>query len=100
MTERTLREKARRALGLTEHDTLVTAWAERASGPGWLNFPVWVLIQDGNGKHRVECLQPHEQNDALRQLFDISVSCQKAMVSAVRSLVYKPLFEAKAKKRR
>lgn len=31
---------------VTKHNEyqIVTAWAESASGPGWANQPVWVLV--------------------------------------------------------
>jgi hypothetical protein len=46
---------------LAKGERVVCAWAERASGPGWSNFPVWVIVEDYYGEMHRECLQPHEQ---------------------------------------
>lgn len=59
-------------------DSIVTAWAEPASGPGWSNQPLWVIVKDGDGKLREECIQPEEQDQVMRTLYTISASvhCQ------------------------
>jgi hypothetical protein len=58
--------------------SVVTAWAEKASGSGWINRIVWVLLQRrGTNQYRVECLQPEEQGAETRLLFNVS-----ALVSA------------------
>lgn len=44
---------------LGKHDKVVTAYAERASGPGWGNSPIWVIIRSNlDGAYRQECIQP------------------------------------------
>jgi hypothetical protein len=55
-------------------DSIVTAWAEPASGPGWSNQPLWVIVKDGDGKLREECIQPEEQDQVMRTLYAISAS--------------------------
>ena len=62
---------------------LVTAWAERASGPGWANTLIYALYRDGNGQLTLECFQPDEQTAEMRILFDISASATTAMKQAV-----------------
>lgn len=69
-------------LGKYEH--VVCAFAEHATGPGWANQPIWVIIQDGDGKLRRECLQPEEQTPEMRTLFNVSVAANGAMTAAVR----------------
>lgn len=71
-------------LKLRERDTIETAYAEYASGPGWSNTPLWVIIRDGNGELRQECLQPIEFNAEIHQLYKIAAAIQEAMTGAVR----------------
>lgn len=63
-------------------DVIVTAWAELCTGPGWANTPIWVIVSNNNELRR-ECLQPNEQDHALRQLFGISCAVQAAMLKAL-----------------
>jgi len=37
---------------LKDGETVVVAWAEHASEPGWSNQLVWVLIRERGGKLR------------------------------------------------
>ena len=71
---------------ITKDDHIVTAYAESASGPGWANAPVWVVVKDIDGKLRIECLQPNEQSAEIYSLYEISQATHSAMVSAVKSL--------------
>lgn len=68
---------------LRKGDTIVTAWAEYCSGPGWSNTPVWVIVQDRGGSIRRECLQPNEQSPEIYQLFHISAALQAQMLSTL-----------------
>lgn len=72
---------------LAEHEHVVTAYAQRASGPGWSNTPLWVIIQDGNGKLRRECLQPEEQTQTIYTLYGISHSVNIQLVNEVERIV-------------
>ena len=65
----------------TEH--IVTAWAEPAAGPGWANRPLWVLIRDGDGKLRVECIQPADQTVDMHILYSVSAAVHAQMTRAV-----------------
>ena len=71
-------------LKLSEHDTIVTAYAESAHGPGWSNTPVWVIVRNGDGVFRQECLQPEEQTADMRILFRVSESAHRCMTAAVQ----------------
>ena len=71
---------------VTKHNEyqIVTAWAESASGPGWANQPVWVLVRERCGKLRIECLQPDEQSRDIHTLYRVSSAAHGAMVTAVQ----------------
>lgn len=71
---------------VTKHNEyqIVTAWAESASGPGWTDQPVWVLVQERCGKLRIECLQPDEQSRDIHTLYSVSSAAHGAMVTAVQ----------------
>lgn len=81
------------------HDTIVTAWAEPAHGPGWSNQPIWVLVRSQlDGNHRVECLQPHERSAEMSMLYAICHASHAAMTDAVRTHVKKMTASAKRSK--
>jgi len=75
------------ALHLKEHDHIVTAWPESVSGPGWANRLIWVLVQDGNGKLRRECLQPDEQTSEMLSLFAVAAAASNAITTAVKATI-------------
>jgi len=64
-------------------DYIVTAYAQRASGPGWSNTPLWVIVMDESKKLRQECIQPAQQDDAMRTLYNLSEQAHIGMRSAV-----------------
>ncbi len=65
---------------LGEHDTIITADAESANGPGWANQPIWVVVKSRlDGAIRVECIQPNEQSREMLTLYRISEEAHKAM---------------------
>ena len=70
---------------LADRERIVTAYAQRASGPGWGNAPIWVIVRDANGVLREECLQPDEQSAAMSWLYEVSQAAHVAMCSAVES---------------
>lgn len=74
---------------LEKDDRIVTAWAEACSGPGWQNNIVWVLIHGGDGRHRVEALQPGEQGEEILSLFEFSALTSARMLAAVERLAGK-----------
>lgn len=75
---------------LNEHDHIVAVVAEPARGPGWSNTPLWIIVQDGSGKLRRECLQPDEQGDTLRVLYGTAAAVHGALVREVEALTRKP----------
>jgi hypothetical protein len=64
---------------------IITAYAERASGPGWANAPLWVIEQDSNGKITERCIQPSKFTAEIHSLYDISQAAHIAMLNAVIS---------------
>lgn len=64
---------------LRKGDHVVAAYAKLASGPGWSNTPVWVIVESCTGELRTECLQPEEQTPGMQLLYGISASVHQAM---------------------
>lgn len=70
---------------LGKHDKVVTAYAERASGPGWGNSPIWVIIRSNlDGAYRQECIQPADFVPEFIYLYQVSHAAHQAMTRAVR----------------
>lgn len=74
---------------LNEDDRVVTAWAENASGPGWSNEIIWVLVRERGGKLREVAIQPEERSNGLALLHNISATVSQEMVWAVQALLAK-----------
>lgn len=80
---------------------IVTAFAERCRGSGWVNPVVWVVIQKpGTNKYELRCIQPEDQTEAMRTLFDVSAACSESMVKAVVSGRYHETWEMNGAERR
>lgn len=61
---------------------VVTAYAERAAGPGWANSPIWVIVRDGDKRLHQICIQPEERTAHLHYLYDVSAASHAAMKAA------------------
>ncbi|PZR90874.1 MAG: hypothetical protein DI537_17510 [Stutzerimonas stutzeri] len=72
--------------------TIICAFAENASGPGWSNSLVWVIERDGNGRLHQRAIQPEEQTAEMIALFQVCAASNVALTKAV--------INAEAKKRR
>ena len=72
---------------LAKGDHVVVAWPEYASGPGWSNALVWVIVHDAKGNLRREALQPHMQDDEMRTLFAIGADCAKRLKAAALAVM-------------
>lgn len=58
---------------MTPKKHIVCAYAEYASGPGWSNSPLWVIVLNRTtGEMTTECIQPADQTPVIRALFPIS----------------------------
>jgi hypothetical protein len=75
---------ARNRLRIGEHERIVTAFAEPASGPGWANRPILVVIQRrGTNEYRLEYIQPIDQNAEMLTLYPFSGMANRHMTAAV-----------------
>lgn len=76
---------------------VVTAFAERVSGPGWANTPITVVIACPNElqKFRLAFLQPDEQSYDLKVVFPYSMQVQRDMLAAIQ-----PLTRGEGKRKR
>lgn len=75
--------KVERALHLAPNESIRAAWCERASGPGWSNRIVWVVVMDGDQRPRIEALQPDEQTEEMLILFDVAEAAHVGLRGAV-----------------
>jgi hypothetical protein len=72
---------------LAKHETVLTAYAERASGPGWSNTVVVVIVIDGDGELRREWLQPEEQTEAMRLMYTVAAEAHALMTNEASRLL-------------
>lgn len=76
------------AVALNENEFVIAAWAEAASGPGWSNRLIYVLVgARGGGGHRIECLQPDEQGPLLPLLHAAAAAMSRIVTERVRAIV-------------
>lgn len=69
---------------LNKDDTILTAYAESAKGPGWSNQPIWVIVyHPPTGEIRRECLQPEDHTPEISALYSVSEAAHRAMTSEV-----------------
>ncbi len=71
---------------LNKGETIVTAYAEHASGPGWSNVPIWVIIRTQGHSLRIECVQPEDQTPTMIALYKVSEAAHLSMTQAVKIL--------------
>ena len=84
---------------LRDRESVVTAFAEPASGPGWANSPLWVIVRAADGSLRQECLQPGEQTAEMRSLYPICAAAHRAMTSTVSTAIYLAARKVKSPRR-
>lgn len=66
-------------------DHIITAFGQSASGPGWGNSPVWIIVQSRlDGSIRQECIQPEDQTVEIHHLYRVSQAAHEAMTEAVK----------------
>lgn len=68
---------------LGKHERIVCAYAQPASGPGWANAPLWLIVRGEDGRLREECLQPEQQGKEVEQLYAVSAALHYALLSAL-----------------
>jgi len=74
-----------RRFRLKKDEHILTAYAQRAAGPGWSNSPVWVIVRGVDGVIRQECLQPDEMSEEMHHLYVVSAAVHGAMTEAVEA---------------
>lgn len=92
LTERstaTRQPKVARLLNLEPGDSIVCAYARPASGPGWSNFPLWVIVMNGDKELRTECLQPEQQTPEMLTLYNVNLAAVTALTQAVKNAAKK-----------
>jgi hypothetical protein len=79
-------DKSRRrpVLKLKKGEHVITAFAQSASGPGWANSPVVVIVRGLDGAIRQEWIQPREQTREMVTLYPLSQAIHQAMTAAVQ----------------
>jgi hypothetical protein len=80
---------------LKKGETIITAYAEPAAGPGWANQPIWVILRDGNGKITEECIQPEDQTIDMAILYTVCAAAHRAMSVAVEKSTRRRAKEGK-----
>lgn len=71
---------------LSKDDRIIAVAPEYHSGPGWSNHTLQVVVQDVDGKLRIEWLQPREFNRELVVLFVIGSDVHLALKAALEKL--------------
>jgi hypothetical protein len=64
-------------------ESIVTAFCEYASGPGWSNALCTVIVRGADGSLRREYLQPNEQPPDVHTLFSVSAAAHAGLVNAI-----------------
>jgi hypothetical protein len=73
---------------LKKDESVVTAYAQPANGPGWANRPVWVVVRkNGTDDYRLECIQPDEHSVEMQCLYSIAALVQGQMTKAAERLL-------------
>ena len=72
---------------MKDGESLVTAWPEPCTGPGWSNSPLYYIIREPAGKMRTECLQPKEQSTEIRLLYGIAAAAHGSLMRAVENWI-------------
>jgi hypothetical protein len=65
--------------------TLVVAWAETVRGSGYNNRIIWRLWRHDNGRMEVDALQPEEQTEQMRVLFNVASAVTEELTGWVKA---------------
>lgn len=75
------------AFKLADRETIIATHSEHATGPGWSNDWINVLVFNADGqKIREVGLQWFEMNDEMRHLFKVCATADNEMLGAVMRL--------------
>ena len=75
-----------KTIKLNRNERVVAIVPEKASGPGWSNWLVWVFIDDGTTIRR-ESLQQDEMSMPLHVLFGVGCEVHDSLMAAVHTEV-------------
>jgi hypothetical protein len=79
---------AKAKLKLNKNDIILCVYPECASGPGWSNTILFVVIKDTcSGIIREECIQPEEQSLLIKQIFYAAYEITKLLKNEVKKLL-------------
>lgn len=82
--------KTKKTVRLLHTEYVETAYAQLASGPGWANSPIWIVITDAaTGKTRKECLQPSEQTPEMLCIYHLCALAHASLMNEVRKITKK-----------
>lgn len=60
---------------------VMAAWAELASGPGWANHPLWVLVRYADGRYDLKCMQPEDHSPTVAALYAIGANVHQQLTA-------------------
>jgi hypothetical protein len=64
-------------------DTVICAYAQPAAGPGFANTPIILIVADGDGKLRRECIQPDEQTEGMYKLYAVCAAAHGSLMGEI-----------------
>lgn len=80
---------------LSQTDTVIAAVPQFIPLSGWTETPIWVIVQDGNGILRIECLQPKAQTIEMKYLFEVAEASQRILTGVIETKFKKQNKEEK-----
>ncbi len=73
-------------MDLLKTDKVLYAYAKPSNGPGWFNTPVIVVVEDKDGFTKERYLQPREQTEMMRSLYNVSFEVFNLMLNECKKL--------------
>lgn len=78
--------KSKFKIKLAPGEFIETAFASPASGPGWVNCPIVVIIGHGSGKMRLEGIQPEQMTPEMVSILGFSALAHQKMSAEVKAV--------------
>lgn len=72
---------------LKKDESIVTAFAEPCSGPGWANSLVVVIVRGADRKPREEYLQPEQHTRDMATMFAVSDIAHRTMMREAKRVL-------------
>jgi hypothetical protein len=73
-------------MDLLKTDRVLYAYAKPCAGPGWCNTPIIVVVEDKEGVLKDRYIQPEEQTDVMRRIFNVSSELHSLMIDECKKL--------------